>query len=285
MVINAYGVLSDHLNRVFLQKDAENETLAPLGRVLVPGQLPPHSLAATFREETGLIVLPVRLTGLYFRRGEPDALFFCFRCLLRGGKLVIPAGQPEAGFFESRPLPQPMQSIHQQQVSQALYHTGGRPHWEQQVLSLRMRVRSWLGRKTSEPAAAIWRAKVTVITHNANGQVLWVKRPQENIWQLPTAECRPNEAPWATARRALRDTLRAELPLADLPAVYIGKNKRKITFVFTAESGVDKTFSILETAYFNPGAEPDNCQPQHVAQAAEALNSREETRFVFQSEH
>jgi len=132
MVINAYGVLSDHLNRVFLQKEAQNKTLVPPGRVLKPGQLPPDSVATTFREETGLIVLPVRLTGLYFRPGAPDLLFFCFRCLLRGGNLTISAGQAEAGFFDSQPLPQPMLPIHQQQVSQALYPTGNnsRCHWE-----------------------------------------------------------------------------------------------------------------------------------------------------------
>lgn len=280
MVINAYGVLSDHLNRILLQKGVESNTLSPLGYELKPGELPVNGLAAVFREATGLIVLPLRLTGLYFRADEFDSLHFCFRCLLRGGTLVIPEGQPEAGFFDSRPLPQPMLPIHQQEVSQTLYHAGGRPQWEQQSISLRTRLRKWFGGKGGEQPAASWQASVTVIVPNDNSQVLWIKRPEATHWELPTAERRPREAPWETAQRALRDTLGNERTIVALPLIYVGKDESKITFVFTAANELRQPTGNLETAFFTPGGET-NCLPAHVAQVAEALKPNEETRFIL----
>lgn len=280
MVINAYGVLSDHLNRVLLQKATESETLAPPGGALRPGQLPADSVAAVVRQATGLIVLPLRLTGLYFRPGEIDSLQLFFRCLLRGGTLVIPEGQPEAGFFDSRPLPQPMLPIHQQEISQTLYHAGGRPHWEQQSVSFRTRLREWFGGKHDEQSAISWQASVTVIVPNDNGQVLWIKRPEATHWELPTVERHPREAPWETAQRALRDTLGSERTLVDLPLIYVGKDEPKITFVFTAANELRQPAGNLETTFFTPGEEI-NCLPTHVAQVAKALKPNEETRFIL----
>jgi hypothetical protein len=252
---------------------------------LETGRLPPESVAAAFREETGLIVLPVRLAGLYFRSGNPDSLFFTFRCIMRGGNLDVPEGQPEAGFFDGRPLPRPMRLMHEQQVSQALHHPGGRPHWEAQALPFGRRLQSWLGRlggNISEQTTISWRANVTVITRSASGQVLWVRRPGESVWQLPNAERHIHEAPWETARRALRNTLGGEHPPGALPGVYVGESERVITFLFAAEGSSNKRSNALETAYFTPGEEPDHCRREHVAQVAEALNPGEATRFRFQ---
>lgn len=282
MVINAYGVLSDHLNRILLQKVAKSNTLTPPGYELTPDELPVAGLAAAFREATGLIVLPLRLTGLYFRAGEFDSLQLFFRCLLRGGTLVIPEGWSEAGFFDSRPLPQPMLPIYQQAVSQTLYHAGGRPHWEQQPISFSTRLRDWFGGEPSAQSATSWQASATVIIQNSNGQVLWVRRPETEYWELPTAKRKQREAPWKTGHRVLQDILGNKRPIANLPLLCVGKVKRQITFVFTADGKVETLSSERETVYFYPGEEPDTCHPAHVAQVAEIIKPDTETRFILE---
>jgi ADP-ribose pyrophosphatase YjhB (NUDIX family) len=282
MIINAYGVLNDHLNRVLLQRRVGSETLGPPGRMVAHGQLPADGVAAAFREETGLIVLPLRLTGVYFQPDKDDTLSFCFRCLLRGGQLAVPRGQPEAGFFDSQPLPEPMLSLHQQQVRQALQHSGGKPHWELQARSLSSRFRSWLAREGDSAPSPQWEVTATAAARNSSGQLLWVRRPSEGGWQLPEAKRHAHEAPWDTARRALEDVLGAAPPLSDLALVLIGEGRREMGFVFLAGGAAVPPATSEDVAYFSSGTEPAESRPQHVALAAELLRPAVETRFLLQ---
>ena len=103
MRITVSGILTDYQGRPLLQQSGPR-TLEPVHRPLSPDDLAPVMLARAFREDTALIVLPVRLTGLYYDGRESGALTFCYRCTMRGGDLSVPEGRPPAGFFEL-PLP------------------------------------------------------------------------------------------------------------------------------------------------------------------------------------
>ena len=57
------GILTDYEGRVLLRKGDKN-TLIPIYRSLEAGELPTATLDRAFREDTGLIIMPVRLTGV-----------------------------------------------------------------------------------------------------------------------------------------------------------------------------------------------------------------------------
>ena len=113
MLIGTNGVIIDELAQVLLIRRNDTRTIAPPGGSLESGELPPDSLAREVREETGLVVMPVRLVGLYFLPLPPDGMLaFVFRCIQRGGQLSPTTEAPVVAFFPSRRLPGPMLPFH-----------------------------------------------------------------------------------------------------------------------------------------------------------------------------
>lgn len=262
-MITASALLIDHYGRVLLAEDPATGTLALSSAALEAGVLPADTLARTIRESTGLIALPLRLTGLY---SAPAGLTLAFRAIQRGGAIKQVDGQPVAGFFEASPPPEPMPPAHRQQLADALHHAGGPPVCAEATTSLLGRLQRALGSAPAPPAGTVWDMSVTLIAADAAGHVLWQVGPEDGRYHLPEAAVAAGEPPWTAAAQLSRslDIAPAEPRLA---GVYLHPSRPAITFAFAVTSAAVSDSAL---ARFTPGAEPPGCLPAHVAQVASA---------------
>lgn len=226
MRILTSGILSDFKGRVFLQQDSPS-SLVPVHHALSVGTTPIDELDRAFRQETGLIVMPVRLTGVFYDGDAPGGeLTFCFRCTMRGGDLAVPDGGRPAGFFDYPPLPDGLPPKFRQQVESALRHPGGQPDLENVTGSVGRRLGRLFGR--SEPAGEgeQWRVTVRVAEKPpANVVECVVTNADEGRSSTPVSA---GESPWAAAERLFGE----EHPAVELSRVEIDAIHPTITLVF-----------------------------------------------------
>ena len=203
MHVTGSGILTDHKGRVFLQQSGET-TLAPVHRPLEPGNLPTHTLDHAFREETGLIVLPVRLTGLYYDGSRADGeLNLCFRCTMRGGDLKAPAGGQPAGFFDWPLLSGGLSPKYSRMVDDAIHHAGGPPNLVETGSGLSAKLGRLFGRQPMESDAESWTVSVRLTDGASGDMVEWVVTKPNEGQPDPTAPVDPAQPPWETAVRLL----------------------------------------------------------------------------------
>ncbi len=227
------GVVVDHYGHVLLQSDADGRALTPPTTTLPVGRLPTDTLAEAIRTETGLIVLPLRLTGLFFDKGPAgDRLTLALRCLLRGGSLEREDGDATAAFFPTAPLPEPMSSAGSRLVAQALHHAGGPPAMEMTPLDVTSRLLRRLGASDDGPTGD-WSLRVVSVIHDGDGRVAWVPDASGERWRLPAALSEPGVAPWATAERLAATALGKAAAVVDLPAVYVAIDAPLMTLLFS----------------------------------------------------
>jgi ADP-ribose pyrophosphatase YjhB (NUDIX family) len=294
IVINEYGQV------LMIQRD-DTRTLAPPGGGIEAGELPTDNTAREIREETGLIAMPVRLTGLYFWPFTADMpmLNFTFRCIQRGGQMQTSAESLRVGFFGVNPLPRSLINIHRERVLQAWQHQGGPPIWKRQKLSLWGRLgkrlitglvypwKNWQRRRRGEPAfvpAPPWRVAAYVVMRNEQDQVVWVRQP-DGQWSLPGGPCGKNEAPWETAVAQTQQQTGLTLQLEDLAGVYVTENEADMALLFTAVTAtVNQPQTATETAVFTPGQEPEASIPHHRQRVADAVGPHTETIFRHEKE-
>jgi 8-oxo-dGTP diphosphatase len=88
--VSVAGVITDDHGRALLIQRADNHRWEPPGGVLELGETITDGLRREVREETGLDVEPVALTGVYknMRRG---IVALVFRCKITGGDLTTTA--------------------------------------------------------------------------------------------------------------------------------------------------------------------------------------------------
>lgn len=199
MKIIISGILTDFKGRIFLQQDSPT-SLAVLHHRLAVGTTPVDVLDQAFRQETGLIVMPVRVTGLFYDAGVPGGeLTFCFRCTMRGGNLAVPDGGRPAGFFDCPPLPEGLSSKFRQQAENALHHPGGPPHMETASGGIGRRLGRLFGRGSSSDEGEQWRVAVRLADEPAgHGVEFVVASLDEENTSTPIST---GESPWAAAQR------------------------------------------------------------------------------------
>ena len=296
MIFSATGIVVDHYGDVLLIQRDDTRTLAPPGGAADIGELPPDTVAREVREETGIIVLAVRLVGLYYLPTQPnDYLSLCFRCIMRGGEIKTSEESPRAGFFNVNPLPKPMLKLHQERIQRSLAHPGGPPYWGSNTLSTRLRLGNtlinrviypWLHfrRRRAGQAQYVpppsWQTRSTVIIHNNEGLVLWTRDQDTNNWVLPGGISKTKEPPWKTAVRCIKTTVGFSAELNGLSGVYPAPDKPDVAFSFTGKAASNPGQSpAVETAYFAPGHEPVEAQPQHASFVKDAMENEEQTVF------
>lgn len=301
MNIATNGFVFDQYGNVLLIRRDDTRTFAPPGGTLDAGELPTDGCAREVREETGLIVYPVRLVGMYFQDiAEGGMLLLSFRCIQRGGDITPSPESPLVAWFKAHKLPSPMLSFHRERTRQALAHDGGPPVWTRYNWSLMQkfgrflvtnivyRWKDWQRKRRGEPPyqpPPAWQTGAFTIIRNAEGRVLWVKRTDRDIWNLPGGVSEPDEAPWETAVRETREETGLHVKLVDLSSVNVYHDLPNMTFNFTAEisrGALTTGPEAAEFAWFTPGAEPGNCVQQHVERVADAAGPSTETVFRHQ---
>src|SRR6516162_5935786 len=85
--VSVAGVITDDHGRALLIQRADNHRWEPPGGVLELGETIPDGLRREVREETGLEVEPVDLTGVY-KNMKRAIVALVFRCKITGGELA-----------------------------------------------------------------------------------------------------------------------------------------------------------------------------------------------------
>jgi 8-oxo-dGTP pyrophosphatase MutT (NUDIX family) len=301
MFIGTNGIVVDNKGRVLLIRRDDMRTWAIPGGALDAGELPTDGVAREVKEETGLEVVPARLVGLYFwADGTVDSLILTFRCLIEGGKMAISEESPRVEFVSSESLPTPTLAIHKERLERGLSHTDDTPYWGVQHASLFMIVwrraigplvyalkdlsRRLRGEPPFQPPLP-WSSGAFVIVRDDSGDVLWVKRNDYDVWNLPGGGSEQGEAPWETAVRETREETGLEVALTGCSGVYVKPATNTMILIFTASIiGGSLTTGPESTAfdYFTPGCEPDNSLPKHVERVADAEAMPGPTRFKVQ---
>lgn len=298
MKLGADGVITNQFNQALFIMRNDTRTWATPGGAVEAGELPTETVEREVEEETGLKVRAVRLVGLYYRQEKPDGnLLFTFRCIQRGGEIAASDESPRVGFLPVVPLPQPMLSLHRERVERALNHTASSPYWGLQqlprgfnllrsfVYGARDLARSVRRQPPVEPAPE-WKVGAFVIIRNDEGRVLWVRRNDYDVWNLPGGGRQGQEPPWETAVRETREETGLQVQLTHLSGVYAKPEKQEVILTFTAEAAggaLTPNSEAAEFRYFAAGEEPPNALPKHVERVADAVGPGETTFFRRQS--
>ena len=86
--VSVAGIITDDHGRALLIQRADNHRWEPPGGVLELGETIHDGLRREVREETGLDVEPVALTGVY-KNMNRSIIALVFRCKITGGDLTI----------------------------------------------------------------------------------------------------------------------------------------------------------------------------------------------------
>lgn len=288
MRIGTAGIITNEYNHILLIQRDDTRTWCEPGGSLEFGRLPTDNVAQEVREETGMIVMPVRLVALHHWNISPDGgLSFIFRCLIRGGELTPSPESPQVGFYPSDQLPRPILDFHQQSINDGWHHKGGPPIFRKRSPSFRtMLVRLLLttviypfknlrlrlnGEKYTPPPQ--WELTVAVVAQDEDGRILWQNENETAV--LPHGRPQsPAEAPWETAARLIKAQTGQTATITDLPLVVVTKDTNHITLIFSTH------LPTSSEPTFTP-APPPNANPLHISFLKDALNSQEETIFRY----
>lgn len=273
-MIQLTAILSDYHGRVLLLPAPDGRTLALPTAELQPGQLPAETLAASIRTASGIIALPIRLTGLY---AHDDGLTFAFRAIQRGG--AIPpneTGLPVAAFFDAIPTPKPVSAATGQQMVDAMHHTGGAPICAAAPRSLGYRLRRLLGAPKPPTAADAWNVRANVILRDAAGSLLWQRQPGDQPLRLPGAVVARGALPGTVARDLAR-SLAETAAEPQLRGIYLHPHMRRLTLSYLSAA----QFRLGDPALQSSTSDPPDANPGDVWQVHQALREQEEVDFAI----
>lgn len=299
MIISANGIVfNEHSDVLLVQRD-DTRTLAPPGGACEIDELPDQAAAREVREETGLIVYPVRLVGLYYLPAQPiPYLFLCFRCIQRGGDLTTSTETPSSGFFTTTPLPSPMLAMHQEQIQNAFHHSGGPPYWGKHQISPTLRAGNFLLNRLVNPMLNFrrsrlnqpqyvpppqWLLRATLLLRNSTGDILLQQDDTSGQWALPSSDAVSSGPPWDKANQLIQEILNGQADLRTLSGIYLRQGKPEMAFVFTGnlrEGNFPPSFS---GALFAPDSLPHTLSPGHEAMIANANASEEQVVYKLLS--
>jgi ADP-ribose pyrophosphatase YjhB (NUDIX family) len=291
MIISANSIVINQFGDVLLVRRDDTRTLAPPGGSCEIDEFPIDAAVRETQEETGLTTFPIRLTGLYFLPSTPDPfLFFCYRCLPRGGELTNSIETPQAGFFKASPLTGQILSFHREQVRQAYTHRGGPPYWITHQIGFTMRmglfflnrmVYPWLEFQRSRKGLPQyvppprWQVLARLILRDSKGRVLLTEQESSNSWGLPSSDASATEPPWVKANDVNQETLVNTAVLEDLSGIYLIRGRPEMEFVFSGTMRDDFQPQTGHSTYFETDSFPTNLEPEHRSMIEDLLDPSE----------
>jgi 8-oxo-dGTP pyrophosphatase MutT (NUDIX family) len=304
MRMTASSIVTNEAGELLLIQRHDIRTFDVPGGGIDPGELPTEAAVRETFEETGLRVRPSQLVGLYHWPNEPNAfLSFYFRCELLGGCLRPSEETPNVAFFAPNALPKRILPMHRQRIRYSLAHEGAQPICLAQPMTITHKagkkvlgrilfpLQRWRRRRSGQPPwpePETWLMGAFTIIRNEAGAVLWVKRTDRDVWNLPGGGgIRGNgseieEPPWETAVRETHEETGCQVQLCDLTSVNSYSNEANLTFNFTAEIVSGQLTTGPESAafaWFQPGVEPANSPPQHRERVADACHGTDGVVF------
>lgn len=298
MRMTASSIVVNEAGELLLIERHDIHTFDVPGGGLEKGELPTEAAVRETREETGLEVQATQLLGLYHWPNEPNAyLSFYFRCKLIGGTPQTSEETLTVDFFAPDTLPKRMLPMHRQRIGYSLNHEGQRPYWTTQPMTLVQKagkrvlgrilfpLKRWQRKRSGQPPwpePESWQMGAFVIIQNEVGDVLWVKRTDSDVWNLPGGGGENEEPPWETAVREAQEETGCQVRLKDLTSVNSYTNEANLTFTFTAEIVSGQLTTGPEAAafaWFPPGEEPANAIAQHCERVADASKNTNEVVF------
>jgi 8-oxo-dGTP diphosphatase len=126
VVVGAAAVICDDHGRVLLVRHSYGRLNWELpGGVAEPGETPEETAAREVREETGLNVVPERISGVYVEPRIPlgEAMHFVVRCRREPADAEPRIASDEVtawGFFDTANLPRPISDFTVRRMTDAL---------------------------------------------------------------------------------------------------------------------------------------------------------------------
>lgn len=307
MRMTASSIVTNEAGELLLIQRHDIRTFDVPGGGIDPGELPTEAAVRETLEETGLRVRASQLIGIYHWPNEPNAfLSFYFRCDCLGGALRPSEETPRVAFFATDALPKRILPMHRQRIRHSLAHEDNQPIQLAQPMTLTHKagkkvlgrilfpIQRWRRRRSGQPPwpeAETWRMGAFTIIRNEADAVLWVKRTDKDLWNLPGGggaggnDGENEEPPWETAVRETLEETGCLVRLCDLTSINSYTNEANLTFNYTAEIVSGQLTTGPESAafaWFLPGQEPANTPPQHRQRVADAFNGS--TNIVFRKQ-
>ena len=298
MRMTANSIVFNEAGELLLIKRHDIRTFDVPGGGLEPGELPSEAAVRETFEETGLEVRPSQLLGIYHWPNEPNAyLSFYFRCELLGGELRPSEETPIVAFYGRDRLPRPILPMHRQRLRHSLNHHSSQPLMLMEPMTMTQKagkkvlgrilfpLQRWRRRRSGQPPwpePTGWHMGAFTIILNEAGAVLWLKRTDIDMWNLPGGGMKNEEPPWQTAVRETREETGCQIELGDLTSINSYTNEANLTFNYTAKIVSGQLTTGPEAAafaWFQPGEEPANSLPQHRERVADACNGSKDIVF------
>lgn len=289
MRMTASSIVTNKSGELLLIQRHDIRTFDVPGGGLDAGELPTEAAVRETFEETGLHVRPSQLLGIYHWPNEPHAfLSFYFRCELLGGTPRPSEETPTVAFFAFDALPNRILPMHRQRIHYSLSHNGHQPVTLAQPMTLTHKAgkkvlgrllfpwQRWRRRRSGQPPwpePESWQMGAFTVIRNTAGAVLWIKRTDRDMWNLPGGGAENEEPPWETAVRETLEETGCTVRLCNLTSINTYSNEANLTFNYTAEIIEGQLTTGPEAtafAWFLPGAEPANAPPQHRQRVADA---------------
>lgn len=302
MRFGADAIVVNKRGEVLLMRRRDTFTWATPGGGVAIGELPPDTSSRETFEETGVESVAARLTGLYHWPEWPGGFIsFTFRNIPSGGSPGPSREAFSSRFFNPDLLPRPMLSIHHEKVHDAVNHRGPFPVLRRQTTSFLYRTVALTALRMlywtvdalffffkSRPflKVADWHVGAFVVITDEQSRVLWVRRNDLDLWNLPGGGADDGEAPWETAQRECLEETGLRIEIRSLTGVYQKPQDTNMSFCFTAEvAGGQLTTGpeSIEFGWFAVGKEPGNTLSQHLEQARDAVENPDQTVFKMQS--
>jgi 8-oxo-dGTP diphosphatase len=304
MRMTASSIVTNKAGQLLLIERHDIRTFDVPGGGVEAGELPTEAAVRETWEETGLRVRPSQLIGIYHWPNEPHAvLSLYFRCELLGGTMQTSEETPRVGFFAPNALPKRILPMHRQRIRRSLAHGAQQPLWLAEPMTRTQKagkmvlgriifpIYRWRRRRSGQPPwpqSELWQMGAFTIIRNESGAVLWVKRSDKDLWNLPGGGgasrngSEIEEPPWETAVRETLEETGCQVQLCDLTSINSYTNEANLTFNFTAEIVSGQLTTGPESAafaWFLPGEEPANSIPQHCERVADACNGSDGVLF------